>query len=566
MMHIQRNYSRQVAGWQKVSFGLGCTGILAVCLLLSHYNILQGDDFLHMAIGGQAHGRFTAADWLQSWHDDYFYTNGRMADALLRLVLRPGVPAARLIIGLTLAALIAALYNLSRLSSPGLYQEAPGPSTAWAMICFGAFSLLLYSHPYIYADCIGWFSGAVNYLLPSSLILLGLLPSFYWSAGLKPPAAVLIISTLCLITGQLAHEQTDLAVLFYFITLLLYSSLKRRYLTKGQYAQILLSLLISGFHFSAPGIRRRLSSLPVSSGDQPLIRLWMRTADSSQEFVWVLRWGLILLALVLLLLIWRPARRSQAVCQRSVQSLLLLFLTAANITLMYLRRSWGLHVLTAGLPEGSGLSSLSWPRLFIAVQSSLGLIALAAIVLAILLSDPEAQVQRQITVLAALIGAAGIPLALGSQNVRSYFTSGIFLSLFYLSLLQSCLTDDLTTRPASRLKSSRQPAASPVRLRSDLFRKAAVILVTTLVLVSSLQVFRTTVYRARQNAQVWSEIENKLTASGDNLPAGIAMLNVADFPYPDDLYFMAYDQGRYEAAIRLYYAVPASCQLSWPAA
>lgn len=563
-MPIQHNFLKPAAGWRRFCFVLCWAGIAAVCLLLSHYSFLQGDDFLHMAIGGQAYGRFSAADWLRIWHDDYFYTNGRMADALLRLILRPGVPAARLVIGLTLTALIAALYTLSRLSGANRTASAPKPSTAWGVICLGAFCLLLYSHPYIYADCIGWFSGAVNYLLPSSLILWGLVPSFYWSAGQKPPAALTITATLLLVIGQLAHEQTDLAVAFFFLSLLLFHSLKRRSLAKGQLPQMLLSLLVTGLHMAAPGIRRRLASLPDAGGDKPLVRLWLNTADSSQELVWVLRGDLMMLAGVLLLLLWRPACRIKSGRQRCGQSLLLLLVTAANLTLMYLRRSWGLHALTAGLAPGTGISGLSGHRIILAAESSLALIALAVVVAVIILSDPQPLVQGQIAVLAALIGAAGIPLALGSQNVRSYLTSGILLSLLYLSLLQISLTNYMATNPhAGQLL---KPELTPACRRPGPAIKVAAALLSGLVLFFSVQLCRLTVYRAKQNAQVWTKLENKLSASAQNPTSSISMLNVEDFPYPDYLYFKAYDQGRYEAVIRLYYAVPASCRLTWPAA
>ena len=58
-----------------------------------------------------AYGRFDLASWLHEWKIDFTLRNGRTADALSRLWLRPGIVGARIILSfVALLAFFNALY------------------------------------------------------------------------------------------------------------------------------------------------------------------------------------------------------------------------------------------------------------------------------------------------------------------------------------------------------------------------------------------------------------------------------------------------------------------------
>ena len=138
--------------------------LLAWGLLHRHW-FLSGDDYLFIADPSSSGGRFSAAYWWASLADDWGNRNGRLADGVLRLVLRPGpwfyplfAPVMLTAVGTALALLLRTAAGLRRMP---VWLLAAGLSVVPMICCLV---------PALTGDVILWTAAAINYTLPLGML------------------------------------------------------------------------------------------------------------------------------------------------------------------------------------------------------------------------------------------------------------------------------------------------------------------------------------------------------------------------------------------------------------
>ena len=528
----------------------GVWGLLfAFLLFVTRYVFLQGDDFLHTSITDAAYGRFDRASWLHEWKIDLTLRNGRTADALSRLWLRPGIVGARIILSFVLLAFFYALYSVTQTTtrvnnSP---RESVGTDLTIFLSVLTMFALILFTDDQFYGNVIAWLSGSANYLLPTVLVLLGLIPSLAFIAGRNVGTLSFVTGTFFLLLGQISHEQHELAVIAYWVLFIVMSFRKVFPLPNLRMKlHIALSIIVATVHLAAPGIWIRMDvvdsmALEMSRGARYLLNF----ATGSQGFIWLQRYQLLLLVPVLLFIIWRSARLDRKRWVKTLETALVIAIFGGNLLLAFLRRRYYMHNMMGGL------NVLPDTIVYlIALCSVLGVVALAGIVFHLLLRDDNPVLQGASLWIAMIIGNSGILLLIGSLNARSFFPGTVYLGAMILQLLFDLLQE------------SRSTDSTALKLKASTRRVVAIIAVVVCVLFTG-YVYGETARRARANSLVWAPIEQELIASLETQPDSIMVKDSSVYPYPDSMYFRAFflRPVGYEEAIRHYYNVPSGTEL-----
>lgn len=516
---------------------------------MSSNTFLEGDDFLHVGIGQKPYGHFSFREWMNSWRSDYFDTNGRFADALFRLFLRAGVPFVRFSIAVFLTLLLYVVYCFIRSKLPRLIRNDMMNNVLITVVVYAGFMLLLFSHPYFFGNAIGWYSGSFNYLVPTTLILVGLIPSEQFIANLPTPRAIYCLSTLFLVIGQLAHEQANVAVISYFFAFMIYNRYNKISINTGLRIQIGISFFSAAVNLCAPGIRARMNVMNGEYSEGMFQRLYLNLANGSQEFVWTMRFFIVVLLLLAIFLVRRSARVSGFKDKRTTLLIVFCVVGCLNLILMYARRRYGLHGIHL-YPSDSEVECII--KLLISTGSILGLLIFAGLLLHVLATDTNEFIRWAGRWVVMIIGSSLIPLAIGSQNVRSYFTTGICMLLLCIDIAVALLTERIYVKGGIQTESSVQ-----------LMTKRVFVPFILVLSLFSLVVLSQTNIRASANRKVWEDVERRLILAAREPNMIIEIRDAGDYPYPDYLYFMAYDQGRYEESIRLYYDIPESTRLVW---
>ena len=508
---------------------------ILILILMGQFTFIEGDDFLHVSFSNVPYGKFSFLDWIASWRSDYLTVNGRFADALLRLILRPGIQTTRIIISISLIALIYMLYHYMKIS----YTENLNiiSKIYMSVLSVAALALTLFSHDYFYADVIGWYSGAANYLIPTVFVLVGFTASQNELHGRKTGILLYVVSTACLVIGQISHELIETISFTYFLSFVIYLKLQKKQLSKLQMIQICISMVTMVAHLLAPGIQHRMERYSSSGGDlnpSAVLQFIYNVANGGQHFIWTFKYFLIVLSAVLIGLLWRRSQADRSIRVQIIKKILVLIISLiSNLLLMLLRRVNYIHLIAYQKDLVYTLMTIG-----IALVSILFLLLYSAIVIGTVCTDPTPEIRKSILWFFAVVGSMVIPLLLGMQNVRGLFPAAVFFSVFMLNLLSCILWQKQHNR---------------IMLNSCL----------VIVILFSIVVYSTTIYKAAQNKSVWDNIEDQLSNSRKNQTGSICVLETEEYPYSDLIYTYAYSKERYEESIRIYYSIPAYTSLTW---
>ncbi|MHA7862044.1 hypothetical protein ACX1DX_11795 [Tessaracoccus sp. Y36] len=153
-------------GGRLVIVGIALLSVAAWGWLFQHW-FLAGDDYAFLADPGHPRGTFTADYWWDSLVDDWARRNGRLSDAVLRLLLRPGEWFYPLFAPFMLTA-----------TGLGLSWAAVGRHPArqgWTLaVGLGILPVVCWLAPGMFGDGIFWAAGAVNYVAPLGLLALAI--------------------------------------------------------------------------------------------------------------------------------------------------------------------------------------------------------------------------------------------------------------------------------------------------------------------------------------------------------------------------------------------------------
>lgn len=456
------------------------------------------------------------------------YTNGRFADAILRLLIRPGVEFTRLFVGLSLFSLCLLIYYYLKLYYRGTLHTL---SKAYlSLMSISTLAVILFSHDYFFSDVLAWYSGAANYLLPTVLLLFGLIPSQHVMHGKPNRRSLFLLSTISLTIAQLAHELIETTLFLYFVFFVIYFMSNGKKLPLLLKAQITISVLVMLVHLTAPGIWQRMTVLADRSSEHPLfsIQLIYNFGNASQHIVWVFKYMLFLLSIIIAYSHYRQHKKANRIGIHMISHFMILF---SNIIFMLIRKRFTLHLIV--YTEGMNHYLIKNGILLI---SFLLLLMYAISIFVLILMNSETEMRQTLPWFGALIGSMAIPVLLGMQNVRGFFPAAIFLAIFSLSILS---------------------------LNSDLERVKISYTLIAILGVFSLYIFISTAYKAAANRAVWDDIERQLRTARDSQTRTVRILERNEYPYPDFIYTYAYSRDRYENCIKLYYDVPSSTTLEW---
>lgn len=520
-MIITQNKKVQVIIW---------TVLFVAMLLLSRFAFLQGDDFLHTSITPQPYGRFNISAWFHEWKIDYTLRNGRTADALARLWLRPGIKGARLILSIVLTTFFFASFQLLNSLRKVKLNTINYITSLSALLAI--FSLVLFTDQQYYANVIGWISGSANYLLPTALLLVGIRPSYLWLMGLNLSYLQVALSIMSIILAQISHEQHELSVLIYWFAFIVIVLIKKLGLPTIFKVQIIVSFIVGFIHLLAPGIWIRLNVVSLASAEVNGFQKYLLNFSTAvQGFLWFQRYLFLLLLPLVLWLIRRSPSNNGII--RNKLSLITILIFGGNWLLVVLRRNNNMHNIRGGLHELS-------PALvyYTAAMSILGLIALASLIIYLLASDTNMKIRTGVLWIVLIIGNTIILLLIGSMNIRSYFPGTIYLGALILHVFFALLDE-----------------------RRQSVKQLSLVAISGIALLFTLFVFTRTGYMAYENRKVWDQIEGQLKEAQIERPAVIEIKDRSFYPYPQSMYYRAFKLESYEVAIRHYYNVPEFIEL-----
>ncbi len=274
-------------------------GLLVVCYaywhLMLRWFFLQRDDFWLISITDDPYGRYDLGEFLWRWWHDWSQRNGRSADALVRLLLRPGVPAMTWIAPAVITACCAAIWRWA----PGRDRARPGVSIVAMILLLTVLPVLLLTIPSVSGTTVFWAAGIGNYVVPTGLALL----AASWLP--KPPRSpgMLLVAVASILLAGALHE---LAAATVFSISHVWWVLNRRSVTRtaamlivSSYAGLLLGL-------SGPGRWRRVDALV---GEETGLARWVSAgARFTSELLLQAGpiWGVLLLGvLVAVVTTWR---------------------------------------------------------------------------------------------------------------------------------------------------------------------------------------------------------------------------------------------------------------------
>ena len=225
-----------------------------------------GDDLKFTLVNPEPVVNFTAGRWFALLWDDWAHRNGRLADAVLRLALRPGHGAFTVLnpVVLTLLGAACALWL-------GAFRGRRVNPTLLALGLLGL-PLVLSVWPRLTGDTALWAAGAVNYLWPTVAVVTVGVGHVAVAGGWEPERRWALCLGLLGITGQLMHELASLAVGGMAVLTWL---LARRQLGDGARVLVRLGWLGTLLQLAAPGLWGRVSpSGPPRTPSRAWTRRW----------------------------------------------------------------------------------------------------------------------------------------------------------------------------------------------------------------------------------------------------------------------------------------------------
>lgn len=512
--------------------GLLGLGVLVLVSLLGwwvlHRNwFMAGDDYMHLDVG-TPRGEFTLGQFFEGLTRDWTVTNGRMADAALRLVLRPGdwfyplfAPVLLTATGLVIGWVALRQRRVARRQDPSAFPGALSDLWVWGAGLL-AVPTVMRLYPEMAGDAVFWAPGAMNYVLPLGLTLLCVgIVAHMLDGGHVPWAVMPLLVVLVALTDALM-EMSSLAMLVVLLTVVV---TRWHDMTAKLWVLVATEVVAFAVHLSAPGLWARAELVEDDAPGGSLERLLHATAMSATVMwkgipvLWVA------LALVLALL---AARSGAARGERILGGL-----AVASVVAFQVASSAYLTRLPAGTSRATGIAEGMVSHTLLVV-GSLGVVAVT-VWLVLWRVVPEAGVVP-LLVWAAFLGNCGYIFAGGVISARGFLPQTVLIFLLVLVLL----------------------AGRTVEFpRWD--RTAAVLVVLGL-LVPSIGWFDQTRVRMWRNATfVQTHMVEPLEAASETESGRVEIPMVP--PYPELTYPYAFLLPTYEKHLRNYFEIPDGVEL-----
>lgn len=487
--------------------------------LLHRYWFMAGDDYVHVGVGQHAGGRFTARDWWAALVEDWTVRNGRVADAAVRLVLRPGtwfypLFAPVMLTGIGVAAAWAALRG--RMGRPSVWVWAAGllllPTIFWLQPAFAG-------------DGVFWASGAMNYAFPLGLLIASLGVFAHLVSGGDMPWWAMVPAVLLVVLTDAVQEMSSLAQLFVVLAVVIAGW--RRMNAK---LWVLSGTAVVTFiaHMSAPGLWKRAGIVADAAPGGTVERL-ANAVTISSSLLWErtsLLW-LPVIGLCVLTALRGGAKRLDRIAG---------WVGAAGATSFFLAASIYRSRVSAGtLPAG--------PLEGVGPYTALVVLTLAVAGIAVALSLWRAvPLLGYVPLLSwvAYFGNCGFVFASGIYGTRAQFPPTVLLALVLFGSV----------------------AALARTVRAD--RVAAAAVIAAMLVPSLAWADATRVRLARNHAFVQSRVITPLReASG--VESGAVVIPALP-PYPELTYGRAFQLPSLNGWFHAYFDIPGGVELSNPPA
>lgn len=363
-----------------------------------------GDDLKFTLVNPEPVVNFTAGRWFALLWDDWAHRNGRLADAVLRLALRPGHGAFTVLnpVVLTLLGAACALWL-------GAFRGRRVNPTLLALGLLGL-PLVLSVWPRLTGDTALWAAGAVYYLWPTVAVVTVGAGHVAVAGGWEPERRWALCLGLLDITGQLMHELASLAVGGMAVLTWL---LARRQLGDGARVLVRLGWLGTLLQLAAPGLWGRVSTFGPAQDPGPSLATKvvasMVTSTGRLAPLW-------LAVLVVLLLGFRQVRGAAR------ETALLGAASLANLLAVCAFWVFGHGVPVSYATVAAQGASLGWAT---TVAIALGLLGVAAGLVAL---GPVWGLGPAYAWVAGC-AALGPPLVMGLAGPRAHLLTGLWLFL-----------------------------------------------------------------------------------------------------------------------------------------
>lgn len=476
--------------------------------LLLRWWFLAGDDYLFLSQGGDPRGQFSFATWARESANEWLRINGRTADSMVRLVLRPGtwfypLFAPLLITGTGLALGFLIVGGRLRLGRAWLY-----------CLCLLLLPWLMWAVPSMAGDTVFWTPGAMNYVFPMCLagVGLGVLVRELEDRRLPWPAVAATALLLAFTDSLQEVASTSLAAVAVVVIIT-----RRGQLSARAWVLVGAMLAACAVHLCAPGLWAR-SALVADTQTGSGVERVTRAFAASTEVLWnrtVLLWVALLAAMV-----WFAADRGASRRRRWLCGMAALMQAAFAGAV-----AWYEHRLRLVGPE---------PLLLQATAVVLCAVVAFTVTWWALASLREDLGWVPLIGWAAFVGSCVFVLGAGVGGARAHFIPAMWLAVVVVAIVAAVAAP----RPENR-------------------HRLEVALLVALALPAAMWFDQAWVGLKRNYSFVQEQVVAKLT--DPNPPARIVLPK--ELPVPEMSYWNSFLMPRYEESLKIYYSLPSEVEI-----
>ncbi|MBB1510684.1 DUF6056 family protein [Tessaracoccus sp. MC1756] len=384
---------------------------------------LAGDDYAFLAEPGRPYGQFTAQYWWDSLVDDWGRRNGRVSDAVLRLLLRPGIWFFPLFAPAMLTGTGLALGWAASRGRP------PGAPRAWIYAAgLGTISGVCWLVPGIFGDGIFWAAGGVNYVAPLGMLAVCIAVYAHLLRGGRMGWPFVLAAALLVALTDAMQEVSSGAGMILAVGVVLVAGFR---LSAKLWVLVGAAMISFAVHMSSPGLWNRTGQVVQ---DSPLAEQILHGSAVSSSMLLSRSWPL-WFALVALLAVAavHPSTGRRATVWLSSAA----YAAGAFFAVAAAYRVRVPSLATAEFPE-----RYTWlvVLLFVLMIATVALVGLALLAGTSLLGTPA------VLAWAAFAGSCIFVFASGVANTRVHLVPLCLLALTVLS----CLAAIVVTRQRSK--------------------------------------------------------------------------------------------------------------------
>ncbi|GAB78462.1 hypothetical protein SAMN05421595_2731 [Austwickia chelonae] len=509
---------------------------LAYWLKVFQYHLVQGDDFLNAAMAGRPGGRMNLIEWWGTYMHDYTEVNGRMADALVRLLLIPGAWLWRILGPVTFLATTWLIYRAGTASLRARGAELPfwaGPVLWVAAACSVPF--MIWRIPIIAGDAIFWMSSTVTYVISTVFVMIAVLGLARLSDGVRPARPTIAAFGVAILLAHLLHEESSLAMAAAVVATWLVAA----HLRQDRILWVWSGVSLAGFLLQtcAPGVWARFAL--TNGGDGPKgVNSGMLAKLANAEQVLATATGPLLIAATLFATLFVCCRPVGWVL-RGVAVASVLSAVVVDQLAVY-RLAKGLRIFEAGIADVTD-------RLPVVLPGLLGVAVVFGGLLVLGFALRESFGSLFFVMLAAAGGSLVAPFAIGVVTPRSYVPPFLFLAAVVVILAAQVLADQVEN-PVGWTK---------VRLVAA----AVVVLACGATYYNSAPVAQRLPKEMAANERVWRTVEAQIDRARSGQCTKVEMPK--SFPRLYLFYSGAYLETRYAGYMKLYYELPEKASFTW---